>query len=181
MCAVASKAEVKDYKPTDENISLHRDVSLHVMKNHSVLPVAFGQVFRDKRILFYNFRKTYLVLKRSMLAMKNKVELGVKAVMPAGIKPEDIFNGKGIDEARKETEGEFLQRLGKLALKEKSSGLFSERLIVNQSYLIDKCDLDEFSKEVWQLAEKFSGLKIQYTGPWPPYNFVNIRIAGGGK
>ncbi|MFH1695205.1 MAG: GvpL/GvpF family gas vesicle protein [Candidatus Micrarchaeota archaeon] len=178
LCVVASNATVKNYEPTDENISIHKDVSLHVMKNHSVLPVAFGQVFKNKAILLHNIRKTYLVLLRSMLAMNNKIELGVKAVIPKDTNPEELFNGKR-DEARKEIEAEFSQALSKLAIKEKSNKLFSEKLVVNQSYLIDKNKLDEFSKKIAELTERFSKLKIQYTGPWPPFNFVNIRIAGG--
>ncbi len=178
LCAVASKATIKNYAPTDENITIHRDVSLRVMKNCSVLPVAFGQVFKNKAILLHNIRKTYLVLKRGMLGMNNKVELGVKAIVPNDIKPEEVFNGKGLDAAREEIAAEFSQTLGALAVKEKSNKLFSERLVVNQSYLTDKNNLDQFSEKVTELTEKFSSLKIQYSGPWPPYNFVTIRISG---
>ncbi len=178
LCAVASNATVKNYEPTDENITIHRDVSLNVMKNHSVLPVAFGQIFKNKKILLRDLRKTYLALKRGMLAMNNKVELGIKAIIPNNIKPEEAFNGKNLDEAREETATEFSQTLGKLAVKEKTNNLFSERLIVNQSYLTDKNNLNQFSEKVTELTKKFSSLKIQYSGPWPPYNFVTIRITG---
>jgi hypothetical protein len=28
-----------------------------------------------------------------------------------------------------------------------------------------------------EIAQKYEGrLRFQYTGPWPPYNFVNIRL-----
>lgn len=179
LCIIASKATLKDYKPTDESVALHRDVSLHVMKEHSVLPVAFGQVFKNKKILFYNLGKTYLVLKRSMLAMKGKVELGVKAIILENDRAEEAFNGKSLEELKKATESEFLKSLEGLAVKVKSNKLFSERLVLNQSYLVDKKNLDRFSGEVERLTQGFPMLKIQYSGPWPPYNFVSIRIQGG--
>lgn len=179
LCLVTSKATVKDYKPTDENVAIHRDVSLHVMKNNSVLPVAFGQVFKNRVILTHNIRHSYLALRRSMLAMNNKIELGIKAIIPKDAKPEELFNGKSLDQARKEIEAEFFENLEKLAVKRKTNELFSERLVLNHSYLLDKSNLDKFSKTVTELSKRFSSLKTQYTGPWPPYNFVNIRISGG--
>lgn len=180
LCIVVSKAEVKDYKPTDENIEIHRDVSLHVMKNHSVLPVAFGQVFKNRAILLHNLGKTYLVLKRSMLAMRNKAELGVKAIIPNGVEADKVFNEKSLDEARTEIATTFLNKLEKLSVKEKGNRLFSERLLINQAYLVEKNKINEFSETVGELTKQFSFLKIQYSGPWPAYNFVSIRIGGRG-
>ena len=179
LCIVLSKATVKDYKPTDENIALQRDVSLDVMKNHSVLPVAFGQVFKNKKILLHNLHKIYLILKRSMMAMKNKVELGVKLIIPENDK-EEFFNGKSLEEARKDAENIILKSLEELAVKVKNNELFSERLLLNQSYLVDKENIDKFSVEVEKLTRHFPMLKTQYSGPWPPYNFVSIRIQGRG-
>ncbi|PYX92631.1 MAG: gas vesicle protein GvpF, partial [Acidobacteria bacterium] len=35
----------------------------------------------------------------------------------------------------------------------------------------------EFDSIVNKIAKKYGKrLKFKYTGPWPPYNFVNIRL-----
>ena len=35
----------------------------------------------------------------------------------------------------------------------------------------------EFDNVVNKIAKKYGKrLKFKYTGPWPPYNFVNIRL-----
>lgn len=180
LSAVASKALIKKYKPTEENIIIHRDVSMQVMKEHSVLPVAFGQVFKNKGVLLHNMRHTYGILLKSMREMTDMVELGVKAIIPKDVEAKDVFNEISPEDGRKQIEKEFSDKLGGLALKTKVNKLFSERLIVNQSYLVNKDKLGEFSEAVTELTEKFSNLKLQYTGPWPPYNFVSIRILGRG-
>lgn len=47
-------------------------------------------------------------------------------------------------------------------------------MISNVSYLVQKERLDEFQKTVKRLHDYYSskGLWIEYTGPWPPYNFI---------
>jgi hypothetical protein len=35
----------------------------------------------------------------------------------------------------------------------------------------------EFDQKVKEIASKYEGkLSFKYTGPWPPYNFVHIRL-----
>ena len=33
-----------------------------------------------------------------------------------------------------------------------------------------------FDARVKSIASRFDKLTFKYTGPWPPYNFVNIRL-----
>ena len=35
-----------------------------------------------------------------------------------------------------------------------------------------------YSEEIAKLEKKHNDLKFLYTGPWPPYSFVNINVAG---
>ena len=53
---------------------------------------------------------------------------------------------------------------------------FSDRMLLNASFLIDKDKIGDFSEAVEQLSNGDSGMKVQYSGPWPPYNFVDIHI-----
>ena len=36
--------------------------------------------------------------------------------------------------------------------------------------------VDGFKFILKQIAGRFDKLTFKYTGPWPPYNFVNIRL-----
>lgn len=183
LTAVISSAAVKEYEPTEEDAKIHREVTLNILKNHSVLPVAFGMVFKDKRTLLMTMRRVYPILKKSLKAVENKVELGVKIIFPKEAEKnfEEWGKGKSIDEFRKECELDFVETLNKVAEKSKKNKLFSERLVLNHSFLVDRDKIDEFSAVLSKLDDKYQSLKTQYTGPWPTYNFVDIRIMGKGR
>src|SRR6266513_552861 len=52
-----------------------------------------------------------------------------------------------------------------------------DKMILNAAFLIDREHETEFDAAVNKIAEKFGDrLNFKYTGPWPPYNFVNIRL-----
>lgn len=182
LTAVVSEAPVKEYEPNEENIAKHKEVSLAVLKNHTVLPVAFGMVFKNRGILTSTMRKVYALLKRNLRLIDNKIELGVKAIFPVdeeGLK--NLLKGKTVEEFRKEYESEIVETLGKAAVESSKGKLFSEKLALNLSFLVNKDKMDEFSKTLGELNDKYPTLKIKYTGPWPPYNFVDIKIMSKGR
>jgi hypothetical protein len=164
---VVSSAAVKKYEVSDEEVELHRKVVEQVMKEHSVLPVAYGMVFKNKKLLLVAMSAGYKAMKKAMSEVDNKVELGVKVFLP---KEAASWDGK------EKCKSDFMEALRKKAAQSKELKLFSDRLIMNASFLVDKNKIDDFSGEVEQLGNKYLDIKIQYSGPWPPYNFVDIQI-----
>ena len=50
-------------------------------------------------------------------------------------------------------------------------------MILNAAFLVERDKAAEFDAKVQEIARKYEGtLRFLYTGPWPPYNFVNIRL-----
>jgi len=48
---------------------------------------------------------------------------------------------------------------------------------MNAAFLIERDREQEFDAKVKEIAAKYEGkLSFKYTGPWPPYNFVHIRL-----
>ncbi len=155
-----------DCELSEENASIHNAVISRVMERHGgVLPVGFGAVFASRKILKGVLGKTYHALKEELKNVENKVELGVKIVSNKGAKspvnaPEEV-----------------LESLGKIAAKTHKGKTFMERMLLNASFLVELGRMDEFTRQVEELEKKYSdALKLQYTGPWPPYNFVSVRI-----
>lgn len=165
--AVVSDSPVREYEATEQEVEVHKRVAEQVMKEHSVLPVAYGMVFRNKKILLLTMSKARKAMKKAMKAVDNKVELGIKVILP---KEAAGWDGK-------QCESDF-GTLRKIAAESKKLKLFSERLISNASFLVDRSKMEEFSKAVERLKDKYQPLKVQYTGPWAPYNFVDIHILG---
>lgn len=164
---VVSNAAVKKYEVSDEDVELHRRVEEQVMKEHSVLPVAYGMVFKNKKLLLFAMSAGYKAMKKAMSEVDNRVELGVKVFQS---KEAAAWDGK------EKCKSDFLEVLKKKAVQSKELKLFSDRLVLNASFLVDRDKIDDFSGEVEQLGNKYANLKIQYSGPWPPYNFVDIQI-----
>jgi len=52
-----------------------------------------------------------------------------------------------------------------------------DKMILNAAFLVEREKSTEFDQRVQEIAQRYEGkLRFQYTGPWPPYNFVNIRL-----
>ncbi len=52
-----------------------------------------------------------------------------------------------------------------------------DKMIMNAAFLVERDREPEFDEAVNSIAKKYGQrLKFKYTGPWPPYNFVNIRL-----
>lgn len=167
---VVSSSKMKEYGVDEVEINVHKTVVEHVMREYSVLPVAYGMVFKSDKLLGVAMKTGHRAMKKAMDSVDGKVELGVKVLLPRNSKE---LNGK-IDECRSEMMG----CLGEIAADSRSLKLFSDRLLLNTSFLVDSDKLDEFSGCVGRLAEDYSSVKVQYSGPWPPYNFVDIQILG---
>jgi hypothetical protein len=45
-------------------------------------------------------------------------------------------------------------------------------MILNAAYLVDNAQMSRFTAGVESLAGEHPGLRVELTGPWPPYSFV---------
>lgn len=53
-----------------------------------------------------------------------------------------------------------------------------DKMIMNAAYLVSRERQAEFDAAVARAARKYHDrLAFKYTGPWPPYNFVNMRLS----
>lgn len=173
VAVVVSDSPMKDYELTEENTRKHEAVLRQIMEEHTVVPVEFGAAIKNERILRRLLRKAYDPTRECLKLVDNMVELGVKAVLN-----EDIVY---VDpEKRKECISDILISLNTRAKQAVTGDLFSDRLILNASFLVNKEDINAFSDEVTKLHERHPMLKLLYSGPWAPYNFVHIEIGAKG-
>jgi len=171
--AVVSDSPMKDYEMTEDNIKRHESVLRQVMEKHTVVPAEFGTTVKNERILNRLLTKAYNPVRESLWLVDNMVELGVKAVL----NDDNVF----VDhEKRKELVSDILGSLNTKAKQAVTGDLFSDRLILNASFLVNKEDINAFSNKVTSLQEKYPMLKLLYSGPWAPYNFVYIKIGTEG-
>ena len=51
-----------------------------------------------------------------------------------------------------------------------------DKMIMNAAFLISRNQESAFDRKIKAIASRLDPLTFKYTGPWPPYNFVNIRL-----
>lgn len=48
-------------------------------------------------------------------------------------------------------------------------------LVLNGTYLVDDDRTDDFATAVAALGDEFPGIRLELTGPWPPYSFAGVE------
>ncbi|HWC20212.1 MAG TPA: GvpL/GvpF family gas vesicle protein, partial [Terriglobales bacterium] len=89
--------------------------------------------------------------------------------------------GRMIDKALAERAAEVVREiydgLRAVCVASRDNKVIGDKMIMNAAFLIQKDKEADFDAAVNAVAQKFGDrLNFKYTGPWPPYNFVNIRL-----
>ena len=165
---VVSDSPYREYGMDESEVEVHRNVIQWVMKDHDVLPVAYGMAFKSKKLLTVAMSAGYEAMKKAIRVVEGKHELGIKVFLPKGASMD----------GQEEIAEVYREGLQEIASDHKDISLFSERLLMNTAFLVERGRIDEFSARVGDLSGRYGDLKVQYSGPWPPYNFVDIHILG---
>jgi len=69
------------------------------------------------------------------------------------------------------------EALKPVAVASRSNKPIGDRMIINAAFLVDRAQEQAFDERVKDISRKYEGvLAFKYSGPWPPYNFVNIKL-----
>jgi hypothetical protein len=172
LSAVVSDIDTTEPERTDEDVEAHNNVLQHVLEyddGRTVVPMSFGMAFKNERTLKGVLRGARRPLRSALNDIEGTIELGVKVIAPAE---------SGVPHT--EIQEDVIDRLSEVSINETENDLFTDRLIVNKSYLVEREHRDVFDAVIDEIEEGYDdNLTIQYTGPWPPYNFVDIHIGAG--
>ena len=153
----------------DENLRAHDEVLREIMESdggRTVVPMRFGMVFKGVGPLKNVLRGSRIVLSRTLRDIEGTVEMGLKLIA----EEDETIDREAIRE-------DVAERLGEVSLEEAENGRFSDRLVLNRSYLIDRDRQEEFDAAIEAIEEEYGDSTIvRYTGPWAPYNFVDLEI-----
>lgn len=169
LAAVVTDIDTMDPDLSDENARAHDDVLQTVLLDgggRTVVPMQFGSVFKNARTVKNVLRGGRRAFTKSLREIEGLVEFGVKLVVEedASIDIEEIRDDTG-------------EKLAAASVQDAENDLFSDRLIMNRSYLVDRDERMAFDEAVDAITDDYGDvLTVQYTGPWPPYNFVDIEI-----
>src|SRR5262250_1837575 len=84
---------------------------------------------------------------------------------------------KALSERAADVVREIYDTLRAVCVASRDNKPIGDKMIMNAAFLIQKARESDFDAAVNRVAQKFGDrLNFKYTGPWPPYNFVNIRL-----
>ncbi len=206
IAAVVSNTPIVVQDPTRENVLAHQRVNETVMQKHTVIPMSFGTVFKTDDDIMELLRSAYDAFSDVLNKMSGKFEFGLKVLwdreqMIREIEDEDedirrlkgeISSQKGstyfarmqygrlIDaalQARSERYvTEIFDALRNVSVASRSNKPIGDRMIMNAAFLVARQMEQAFDSRVKEIGQQYERLTFKYTGPWPPYNFVNIRL-----
>ena len=208
LAAVVSNTPLVVYDPTRENVFTHEQVNETVMREFTVLPMAFGALFRTEEDIVELIRGTYDALRDVLAKMEGKVEFGLKVnwdrdkvTLELEEKDDEIRHlkeqitsrtsgstyfarmqlGRLIETALTDQADAYIRevysQLRDVAVASRANKPIGDRMIMNAAFLIERDREAEFDQRVKEIASKYEGkLSFKYTCPWPPYNFVHIRL-----
>lgn len=170
--AVVSDIDTLDPDETDENARAHDEVLREVMDEgdgRGVVPMRFGMVFESERALKNVLRNSRVELRRSLRQADSREEVGIKVLLPQ----DGVADSDSVQTA---IENELDDKAADVA----EGDLFSDRLLMNRSYLVDRENRERFNDAIDTVRETHSDLTVQYSGPWAPYSFVDFTIKKEG-
>ena len=96
IAAVVSDAPLEVLDPTRENVLAHERVNETVMREHTVIPMSFGTVFKTDDDIVELLRSAYEAFGDVLNKMQNKLEFGLKVLWDRDeIDPRDRGGGRG--------------------------------------------------------------------------------------
>jgi hypothetical protein len=206
LAAVVSDVPIGPLDSTRENVLAHEHVNETVMREHTVIPMSFGTIFKTREDALELLRSAHDAFDDVLSKMANKLEFGLKILWDrdaviSDIEKQDedirrlrseIASQKGstyfarmqygrLVEAALQGRSEryvagILEDLRATAVAARINKPIGDKMILNAAFLVSRDSEGAFDQRIKQVAARHETLTFKYTGPWPPYNFVNIRL-----
>ena len=206
LAAVVSDAPLEVLDSTRENVLAHERVNETVMREHTVIPMSFGTIFKTREDIVELLRSAAEAFGDVLNKMQHKLEFGLKVLWDRDQAIREVENeDEDISRLKKEIAGqkgptyfarmqygrlvdaalqtrseryvaEILEQLRDVSVASRINKPIGDKMIMNAAFLITRDREAAFDGRVKAIAARFERLTFKYTGPWPPYNFVNIRL-----
>ena len=205
LAAVVSATALEAIDPSRQNVLAHDGVNRTVMRGHTVLPMSFGAVFRTEEDVVELLHAAAGPFADALAKLRNKVEVGLKALCDVKAMIREIERdrhlrrlkaeiarqkgsvflarieyGRLVDaalaERRRRYAREIFEQLGPVSVAARPARPIGGKMMVNAAFLVRRAQKAAFDAAVKRLLARYRELTFNYTGPWPPYHFVDIHL-----
>jgi hypothetical protein len=206
IAAVVSDTPEEVLDATRENVLAHERVNETVMRRFTVIPMSFGTVFKTTGDIVEFLRGAYDAFRDVLDKMQDKVEFGLKVLWDRDVAVREIENddedirrlkneisalrgstyfarmqyGRQMEAALQRRSEQYVAdifaQLRDVSVAARANKPIGEKMIMNAAFLVSRDKETAFDAKVKEVGALYERLNFRYTGPWPPYNFVNIRL-----
>jgi len=206
LAAVVSDAPLEMLDSTRENVLAHERVNETVMREHTVIPMSFGTIFKTREDIVELLRSAAEAFGDVLDKMQNKLEFGLKVLWD---RDQAIREVESIDEdisrLKKEISGqkgptyfarmqygrlidaalqaqseryvaEVLDELREVSVASRINKPIGDKMIMNAAFLISRDQEAAFDANVKSNTARYHSLPFKYTASWPSDNFVNLCL-----
>ena len=171
LAAICGQTEYTVIDPTPDRLAQYTEVVAGYAKRGPVLPAPVGVVFRQKDAVLRWLELHYVALSDALSFVDNRVVGRVHIWRPGPAEDREA----GTDLAA--VAAESLRTLRRSAVTtvplrlEKVTGI-----VLSAAFLVEQDLWKEFSSEVEEQGRKAPNLRFELSGPWPPYDFVQMQL-----
>jgi hypothetical protein len=173
LAAIIAPATYAPVDPSEEQARAAGSVIGDYAKRAAVLPAPVGVVFRTRDALTRWLELHYVALNDALSFVDGRAVGRVHVVRPGPADERDV----GSDLAAAAAESLRVLRRSAVATVplrvEKLTGI-----VLSAAFLVEKELWKEFAGKVEDQGAQTPDLRFELTGPWPPYDFVNMQFGG---
>lgn len=171
VAAICGESEYTRLEPTDERVQHFTTVIDLYSRRGPVLPAPVGVVFRAREAVQRWIELHYMALSDALNFVDNRVVGRVHVWRPGA--PEEREAGADLAAVAAESLRALRHSaVGTLPLRvEKITGI-----VLSAAFLVEQELWKDFAGKVKEQGESAPSLRFELTGPWPPYDFVQMQL-----
>ena len=173
LAAIVAPGTYAVVEPTEEQATAIGTTIAAYAKRSAVLPAPVGVVFRSRQAVTRWLELHYVALSDALSFVDDRVVGRVHVWRPGEASEREV----GSDLAA--AAAEALRDLRRSAVA--TVPLRTEQLtgiVLSAAFLIEQELWKEFASKVEEQGERDPKIRLELTGPWPPYDFVQMQFGG---
>ncbi len=166
LAAIVRVAPFAPVTPTPENVAEHQRVVDAAFLHGAVIPAPCGTVFRSAELVREWLDEHYIALSEGLHFIIGRCEARVHVTRANG--------GTTTDKELATLAAECFRALRREAAAAVPLPRGDDGEVLGAGFLIPVHEWADFSEHVRQQSERFTDVRFEQTGPWPPYDFVRM-------
>lgn len=174
LSAVVAAADYRRVSQSPEELAAHMDIVQEVSGQAAILPAPPGTVFRSKETLLRWLELHYFTLVEGLAQVDG--HSAARVALTARELPEKPEDRKKLESVAADSVRALRGQAAATVAHAAPEGEIAEAAMATASFLVESARWDVFAATVEDEAKRHPEFEYDMTGPWPPYDFVQMRF-----